>query len=149
MKRKFAVLFCAVVCAAAMALTMAGCGSGEATNDVTLTNISSAIQSQGTGTYSHSMNISDLKTTYNIDSGDVLQFVAKHAGDPMGNAMVMIEATSDDAAHRIEEKLNSFVGMFSRVDMDTVVRHGKYVALFSDANDEKMAAAFSEFIVAE
>lgn len=149
MKRKFAVLFCAVVCAAAVALTAAGCANSEPTKDVTLTNIAGAIQSYGTGTYNHSMNISDLKTQYNIDSGDVLQFVAKHGGDAMGNAMVMIEATSDDAARRIEQNLNSYIGMFSRVDMDTVIRHGNYVALFSDGNDEKMAAAFSEFIVAE
>lgn len=149
MKRKVALLICAAACAAAMTVTMAGCANSVATNDVTLTNITRSIESYGTGSYTQSMNISELKTVYNIDSGDVLQFVAKHGGDQMGNAIVMIEATSDDAAHRIEEKLNSYVGMFSRVDMDTVVRHGKYVALFSDGNDEKMAAAFSEFILAE
>lgn len=148
MKRKFAVLFCAIVCAAAMAVTVVGCANSEPTKDVTLTNIVGAIQSYGTGTYNQSMNISDLKTTYNIDSGDVLQFVAKYQ-DGTGAAIVMIEATSDDAAHRIEDSLNRFVGALSRVDMDTVVRHGNYIALFSDANDEKMAAAFSEFVVAE
>lgn len=147
MKRKLTLLLCAVGCAAAIT-TMAGCANSEMTNDVTLTNITRSIESYSTGTYKQSMTIGDLKTVYNIDSGDVMQFVAKYQDTQGGAAIVMIEATSDDAARRIEKSLNNFVATLNR-DMDTVVRHGNYVALFSDANDEKMAAAFSEFIVAK
>ena len=146
MKRKILPL----LCAAALAMSLlAGCGSNEATKDVVLSSITGAIQStqKSQGSYTdHS--ISDLKTKYDIDSGDVKQFVAKE-NQESGVEIVMIEATSDDAANRIEEKFRNYRDLFSVSDLDSIVKHGNYVALFVGADHAKMAAAFDGFVVAE
>lgn len=145
MKRKILLLLCAAV----LMLSVVGCGSIEKTKNVDLSNITSAIEAYDKGSYA-TQSIGDLKTTYDIDSGDVKQFVAKTKTESFG--YVMIEATSGDAANRIEEKLNNYIGMFSRVGFDKVVKHGNYVGMFSSSEQgkaESMANAFSGFLAAE
>ena len=145
MKRKILILLCAAALAASL---LAGCGSSEATNDIVLSSIADAIQSTQSGKASYTSNtIGDLKTKYDIDSGDVKQFVAKE-DQSNGIEIVMIEATSGDAARRIEEKFHSYRDMFSVSDLDSIVKHGNYVALFVGAKHEKMAALFDSFVVA-
>ena len=146
MKRKILPL----LCAAALALSLlAGCGNSESTNDVVLSSIAGAVQSAQAKQGSYTENsIGELKTKYDIDSGDVKQFVARE-NQETGVEIVMIEATSNDAANRIEEKFHSYRNMFSVSDLDSIVKHGNYVAMFVGTNHAKMAEAFAGFIVAE
>lgn len=139
-----------LLCAAALAVSLlAGCGNSEATNEVELSGIAGAIQSAQATQGSYTQNsIGDLKTKYDIDSGDVKQFIARESQET-GVEIVMIEATSNDAANRIEEKFHSYRDMFSVSDLDSIVKHGNYVAMFVGTNHAKMAEAFDGFVVAE
>lgn len=126
------------LCAAALAVgtVLAGCGSGSTAN-VELSSAATAI----TQTIKKSLsqdNISELKNAYDIDSGDVKQFAARH--NDSGVRFALIEAISDDAANRIEGKLNDYAGQ----NGGKVVRFGGYIALFAGDGAEKMEAAFSK-----
>ncbi len=138
-----------LLCAAVIALAAVGCASSEPTNDVDLSSIADTIEAYDPGSYT-ALDISGLKTLYDIDSGDVKQFVAQTKDDNFG--IVMIEATSRDAANRIAEKLTSYLGQFSRAELDKVIQIGNYVALFSSSRQgaaDQMAAAFSDIVSAE
>lgn len=146
MKQKFLLCLCAFALAVSIG-TMAGCGSEESTRNVDLSSIASSIEAYDNG-YFTKQSIAELKTEYDIDSGDVKQFVAEKKD---GTVIVMIEATSSDAANRIAEKLTSYVSSYSRDGVDQVVKHGDYVAWFysSAGKDDDMANAFSNFVTAD
>ena len=143
MKRTLLPLLCA---AALSAILLVGCTGSSDNRNVDVTAMTGTIEQYDKGGYT-SLSIGDLKTIYDIDSGDVKQFVAKQKGDASG--YVIIEATSGDAAARIESTLNNYTGRLSRTGFDTVVRDGHYVALFSSATSgvaNKMADAFTDFL---
>ena len=132
------------ICAAALALgtLLAGCAGGGSTVNVELSGAAGTVGALAKTAMSQD-SIAELKNTYDIDSGDVKQFAAKH-GDSA--RLVMVEAISDDAANRIEGKLQAYA---EQNDGCRVVRHGSYIALFSGSNADKMETAFSGLFQAQ
>ena len=95
---------CLLLCGVALMGVLTACGEEKiSTKDVSLSDISGTLESYSKGSYT-SQTIGDLKTEYDIDSGDVKQFSARIKN---GTCIVMVEAISDDAANRIEGKLSS------------------------------------------
>ncbi|MDD5952615.1 MAG: hypothetical protein PUC32_03020 [Oscillospiraceae bacterium] len=134
-----------IACAAIMLLSLVGCGSKTvATKDVDLSSTVAAIEAYDNGNYS-SQSIGDLKTVYDVDSGDVKQFSAKTKN---GAAIVLIEAISDDAANRCAQKLNSYQSHSGHGEQEKVTKIGNYVALFYSSNGkaDQMAECFTSFV---
>ena len=138
---------CLMLCGVALMGVLTACGEEKiSTKDVSLSDISGTLESYSKGSYT-SQTIGDLKTEYDIDSGDVKQFSARIKN---GTCIVMVEAISDDAANRIEGKLQDYVARYNRTGTDQVVKVGNYVAWFfgEGTQSQTMANTFSELVTA-
>jgi hypothetical protein len=141
MKRNLLLLGAAGI----LLLSAVGCGSSEKTKDVALSSVTATMEAYEKGSYV-TQSIGDLKTLYNIDSGDVKQFVARTKDDTV--AIVMLETTSGDAANRITDTLQTYLD--DKGLSGQVVHHGNYVAMFAGTSSaEKMAEDFSQFVLDE
>lgn len=126
-----------LLCFCVSLVVLTGCGGGETVKDVELSTLTSTMERQQKGTF-EKLTIRDLKMEYDIDSGDVKQFIAEKSEN---GVFLLLEATSKDAAERIQKKLNR--------DEAQKVSHGNYIGFFVGTGSDKMAQTFEDVLTVE
>lgn len=103
MKRTFSIL----LALAASALLLTGCAAKKAPKEADLKQVMDLMKQKITNTQMMDLSSEDLMPNYGIASGDVRQFAAYiDSTGTKGDEILLFEGTSDEAAGRIEEKLN-------------------------------------------
>lgn len=133
--------------------------TNETSDSVVLADILSEIKTKVSADGALDMDASAMNSLYGIDVNDISQsagFVVMAGTFP--HEVVMVEAKDEDAADRIEEKLNtkyeSFVTQSKGYDAENyalackckVERKGKHISMFLSPDFETMTEIYSEYV---
>lgn len=103
---------------------------------------------------------SDIESLYDIQSEDMRQYVALMAKTSINSdEIILIEATDDAAAERIEERLNAryqakleearafLPGECEKVEACSVERSGRFISLIVSSQVEELTALYHDLIM--
>ena len=133
--------------------------TNETSDSVVLADVLSEIKTKVSADGALDFDASSMNSLYGIDVNDISQsagFVVMAGTFP--HEVVMVEAKDEDAADRIEEKLNvkyeSFVVQSKGYDAENyalackckVERKGNHISMFLSPDFETMTAIYSEYV---
>lgn len=155
MKKSILPLLCVF---AALMLLLSACGnSGKTAKTTDLSGVMTNMKEKITNTELMDLTPDDLMPNYGIDSADVKQFAAcADSTGTKGDEIVLIEGRNDEAASRIQEKLEArykqkSVEMkdylpeeFAVLKKCRVVRKGLFVSMIVSPQQEELEKIYEE-----